>query len=209
MKGLILKDLFVLKDVLRIYIFIFAFYSWMALAENQTGLLLAIVFVCSTVLPINALAYDERSRWDRVANTMPVSRREIVMAKYMLSLILSAISSVVAGIIMLAGKVMPAEETLANIFIMLALSALYQAVLMPIIYKFGSEKSRIIMMTAILVPWLGITAMSKLNFIDLSAAIDFMDANAAKMPVIIVAVVAAVYVLSVILSINIYKNKDL
>ena len=40
------------------------------------------------MLVITSLAYDERSRWDRYALTMPVSRKEMVLSKYLLGLIL-------------------------------------------------------------------------------------------------------------------------
>ena len=209
MKGLILKDLFVLKDVLKIYVVIFLFYGWMALADGQTGLLMAIVFVCSTVRPVNALAYDERSHWDRVANTMPVSRRRIVLAKYLLSLLLAEASSVMAGLVMVVGRIVPLVEIVASIVVMLAMGAVYQAVLIPIIYKFGSEKSRIIMVAAMMIPWLLFTALAKTGMVDFSVLTAFMDANTAVMPFIIVAVVAVVYTLSALLSINIYSKKEL
>ena len=209
MKGLILKDLFVLKDVLKIYVVIFLFYGWMALADGQTGLLMAIVFVCSTVRPVNALAYDERSHWDRVANTMPVSRRRIVLAKYLLSLLLAGASSIMAGLVMVVGRIVPLVEIVASIVVMLAMGAVYQAVLIPIIYKFGSEKSRIIMVAAMMIPWLLFTALAKTGMVDFSVLTAFMDANTAVMPFIIVAVVAVVYTLSALLSINIYSKKEL
>ena len=85
MKGLLLKDLYVLKDSLKVYLIIFLLYGYMGIVEGEIGLMYAMVFITSVVLPITSVSYDERCGWDRLANTMPVSRKQIVYSKYLLA----------------------------------------------------------------------------------------------------------------------------
>ena len=89
MIGLVYKDLMVMKKTLALYMVIFAVYGYMSIAYDQGGLLFAMVLILSSIVPVSTIAYDERSKWDRIANTTPLSRKEIVMAKYLLSFTLT------------------------------------------------------------------------------------------------------------------------
>lgn len=40
----------------------------------------------SVMIPMSAIAYDDKAKWDRYALTMPVSRRDLVISKYLLAL---------------------------------------------------------------------------------------------------------------------------
>ena len=42
------------------------------------------------MIPMVAMSYDDKSKWDRYALTMPVSRRDMVLSKYLLALAFAA-----------------------------------------------------------------------------------------------------------------------
>ena len=77
MKALLYKDAMVLWKQMRIMLLlILVFAVFPSEFQNTFAVLYA------ALLPYSALAYDERSRWDRMAATMPYSTRDIVTEKY-------------------------------------------------------------------------------------------------------------------------------
>ena len=209
MIGLIYKDLMVMRKTLALYMVIFAVYGYMGIAYDQGGLLFAMVLVLSSMVPISSLAYDERCKWDRIANTAPLSRKEIVIAKYLFALLLTVFSVTVCFVIYLFDIRMPMAEKLIMCYALTMMGMLYQALLLPVNIKFGAEKGRNIMLGIMFIPMLLVVAVSNTGLVDMSAVIQFLQNNEHLIPYIATAVVAAVYTASVMLSVKIYENKDL
>lgn len=144
---------------------------------KQLGILLIIMFVCFTifsasivafalfyvaVLPITALAYDERSRWDELASMMPYSVGQLVGSKYLLGLVLvlglSALSLLVRAFVFGAGPMALFHDMTAVIGEMVlstltiaCLALLVMAVLLPFMFRFGAEKGRFAFIVMVLV----------------------------------------------------------
>jgi len=97
MKGLLIKDFFVISKQLKIFIAALIIFSIM---PGYSLSVFAILY--SGLLPITALAYDERSKWNNLAAMMPYSMGEIVFSKYLLGYICVfgiSILSVLGGLI--------------------------------------------------------------------------------------------------------------
>lgn len=209
MIGLIYKDLMVMRKTLALYMVIFVVYGYMGIAYDQGGLLIAMVLVMSSILPVSSIAYDERCKWDKIANTAPLSRKEIVMAKYLFAILLTVFSVAVCFVIYLFDSRMPMTEKLIMCYMLTMGGMLYQALLLPVNIKFGAEKGRNIMMAIMFVPVLFVVAVSNTGLVDLSAVVLFLENNEHLIPYIVTATVAVVYAASVTLSVKIYENKDL
>ena len=209
MIGLIYKDLMVMRKPLALYMVIFAVYGYMGIAYDQGGLLFAMVLVLSAMLPVSSIAYDERCKWDKIANTAPLSRKEIVMAKYLFAILLTVFSVAVCFVIYLFDSRMPMTEKLIMCYMLTMGGMLYQALLLPVNIKFGAEKGRNIMLAIMFVPVLFVVAVSNTGLVDLPAVVQFLENNEQLIPYIVTATVAVVYAASVTLSVKIYENKDL
>ena len=209
MIGLIYKDLMVMRKTLALYLVIFAVYGYMGIAYDQGGLLFAMVLVLSAMLPVSSIAYDERCKWDKIANTAPLSRKEIVLAKYLFAIVLTVFSVAVCFVIYLFDSRMPMTEKLIMCYMLTMGGMLYQALLLPVNIKFGAEKGRNIMLAIMFVPVLLVVAVSNTGLVDLSAMVLFLENNEHLIPYIVTATVAVVYAASVTLSVKIYENKDL
>lgn len=209
MIGLVYKDLMVMRKTLALYMVIFVVYGYMGIAYDQGGLLIAMVLVLSAILPVSSIAYDERCKWDKIANTAPLSRKEIVMAKYLFAILLTVFSVAVCFVIYLFDSRMPMTEKLIMCYMLTMGGMLYQALLLPVNIKFGAEKGRNIMMAIMFVPVLFVVAVSNTGLVDLSAVVQFLENNEHLIPYIFTAIVAVVYSVSVTLSVKIYENKDL
>ena len=209
MIGLIYKDLMVMRKTLALYMVIFVVYGYMGIAYDQGGLMFAMVLVLSAILPVSSIAYDERCKWDKIANTAPLSRKEIVMAKYLFAILLTVFSVAVCFVIYLFDSRMPMTEKLIMCYMLTMGGMLYQALLLPVNIKFGAEKGRNIMLAIMFVPVLLVVAVSNTGLVDLPAVVLFLENNEQLIPYIVTATVAVVYSVSVTLSVKIYENKDL
>ena len=209
MTGLVYKDLMVMKKTLALYMVIFAVYGYMSIAYDQGGLLFAMVLILSSMVPVSTIAYDERSKWDRIANTTPLSRKEIVTAKYLLAILLTAGSVAVCFVIYLFDKRIPLTENLMMCYILMLMGMFYQALLLPVNIKFGAEKGRNIMMAIMFVPVLIIIMIGKTGIVDIAAIEMFLTNNENLLPYIFTSAVLVVYAASIALSVKIYENKDL
>ena len=209
MTGLVYKDLMVMKKTLALYMVIFAVYGYMSIGYDQGGLLFAMVLILSSVVPVSTIAYDERSKWDRIANTTPLSRKEIVTAKYLLAILLTAGSVAVCFVIYLFDKRIPLTENLMMCYILMLMGMFYQALLLPVNIKFGAEKGRNIMMAIMFVPVLIIIMIGKTGIVDIAAIEMFLTNNENLLPYIFTSAVLMVYAASIVLSVKIYENKDL
>ncbi|MEG1783233.1 MAG: ABC-2 transporter permease, partial [Oscillospiraceae bacterium] len=96
MKGLILKDLYVLSKTFKVYGVLLLFYGVFGLTTGQPNFMMGMVCVLLAMLPITSLAYDERAKWDKYALTMPINKNDIVLSKYALGLLLSLIGAVIS-----------------------------------------------------------------------------------------------------------------
>ena len=96
---------------------------------------------------ITTFSYDEYNSWDAYAISMPVSRKDIVKSKYIASIILIFIAVIFTIIIsLIIGLIydnINFQEIIANVLICAASIIILEAIMFPLIYKFGVEKGRI------------------------------------------------------------------
>ncbi len=223
MKGIITKDLLALKQVAATMSLLMVFYVFLGfMSMNESGgsisYLSIMALVINVMVPLSCAGYDEQCGWDQFGASLPVSKNNIVACRYIVNLIIICFTSAVvfAGnmIFMAFGG---NASGLEAYIIPIVLSMLYIALINPIIYKFGVQKSRILIIAAILVPSMLIAAlgmlMSSAPEDKLSRLTDSLDSltSIPVMPVLIVSVVTAagLYVLSMLISTRIFRNKEL
>lgn len=192
---------------------------------KQLGILLVLMFVCFTifstsiigfslfyvaVLPITALAYDERSRWDELANMMPFSVGQLVGSKYLLGLVLvlglSAFSLLAQAFVYCSGP-MALFHDMAAIIGEIALSTLTIAclallvmtVLLPFMFRFGAEKGRFAFIVMVLV---FLVIYSKL---ESWISVSYEAISPVVLLLMLVAVTAVVFSVSWRLSVRFYR----
>lgn len=109
----------------------------------------------AALLPITAMAYDERARWDLYAAGLPYSRRDLVLGKYLLSWLsiaataaLSLLCQLVLSLFRGAGDLPALVDALPLI---VCAPLLLSAVLLPVLFRYGVERGRMIFYGAIAV----------------------------------------------------------
>lgn len=201
MGGLILKDLYGLKQQLKIYIIIAVVWLLIAVTTRDMSFFSGLVMMFTFLVPITSLAYDEKSRFDAYALTMPVKRSDIVLSKYLLSLICGAVCAL-AGFFVNVICMNDIFETTVVTLILLCVGIFFSSIVLPLLFRFGVEKGRTIMMAVLLLP-----VILTLLFSKFDVAIpenEFIKFSLLFVPVL----TAVVFFVSFQISKKIYEKKE-
>ena len=147
MKGLLLKDWYMTKKYCRAYLLIAVVF--VAVSFFSDGDMFFTFYPCLLcgMIPVNLLAYDERSRWIQYSETLPYSRAQIVSSKYLIGLMaqmaMLLVTGIVQGIRMSIGGTLRLDEFSMLMLLMLIISTLSPSICLPFVFKLGVEKGRI------------------------------------------------------------------
>ena len=156
MKGLLYKDFCVLKKQVKILVVFVLFYSVWAVVSNTPSMMSTMVVLISMMLPISSMSYDEAGQWYCYAFSLPVSRRSLVLSKYLLGFLTAMggllVCSVCNLIILYLTNWENALESWVIIGVSLEVGVIFLSVLIPLLFKFGVEKGRFILVAVAVVP---------------------------------------------------------
>lgn len=146
MRALFLKDWYMAKSYCRSYLLVILVFAGVSLISSESLFFAAYPSMMAGILPVTLISYDERFRWTTYAGALPISRRDEVREKYLLSLLLA----VAVGAFMVAaqaasvkGRGVALNEGFAMMIVgTFAFSLLGPCVLLPLSFRFGSEKAR-------------------------------------------------------------------
>lgn len=170
-----------------------------------------MIMLIFSMIPMSTFGYDERTNTSRYLNTLPISRKEIVLEKYILtfiSIVLGAILGSIISIILayLSTRSIPNVNSMLPYIMggILGIS-LIDSIQIIAIYKYGMEKGRIMLYVMILGLVLVITLLSYILPKDISLP----NINNNYVMVLIIAIIVfIIYYVSYKISYNIYKKKD-
>ena len=86
MKALLLKDIKVLAGNMKLYFILILLYILLGGFVPDLGIFQLYPILLFSLFPVTALSYDERCHWTRFGITLPVSRSELVLSKYILGI---------------------------------------------------------------------------------------------------------------------------
>ena len=150
-KGLITKDILQLKTYKRtLIIFIVIFTLTSISGEGGIGKMLAIMLTLGFgMFSMASFNYDELNKADRYILTLPLTKKQVVLSKYILvicSTIIGSIIGITLGVILTfaINKQVPNIEELISVGLGSVLGiGLIEAIQIPCVYKWGAEKGRI------------------------------------------------------------------
>ncbi len=211
MIGLILKDIYNLKKHAKQYMLMLVVFGLFAFNFKNPSYLIGMIAMMASMLVITSMSYDEYARWDKYALTMPILKKDIVLAKYILLVISLLSGTVLSGAISLvmamSMKLQDPKETLLTCGIVALVVLLLFCILIPILFKFGVEKARIIMFAVFIIPTFTVAGviklMEKLNIPK--PGVEQIRMLGYAFPV----VVLMVLFLSYNISVSIYNKKEL
>ena len=141
MLGLIKKDFLIIKANSKQMLIIFAIY--LILIFQGTMDITFVVPLIGIMLFISTFSYDDFNNWNPYAVTLPDGRKNVVKAKYIASVILTVILSVVAlalgiGVAYIKSNSINIEEILSSLMGTMLSGVIIISLLYPIVFKFGA-----------------------------------------------------------------------
>lgn len=199
MKALIKKDIFTVLKSMKVFLVIIILFS---IIPNFSASSFAVVY--ASMLPLTALAYDERSKWDTLAATMPYSPWQIVGSKYALgylglagSILLTLAAQAATRLLGVAFEAVSSESMLYAACTGLMMTALS----LPAAFRFGVEKGRL-MLTALMLCILAVVLLS-----DRLKQVFSADTSAASLRIAALIFFAAINAASIALSAKLYEKR--
>ncbi len=218
--GLITKDLLQLKSyrkTLIIFILIFVFTGIAQETTKSVGVMIAVMLTLGFgMFGMATFNYDEQSKADRYILTFPLTKKEILISKYIFiisSTIIGAIVGIIASflIVFIIDKQLPSFYDYINVALAGILGVgLIEAIQIPCVYKWGAEKGRIQMfiVAAIIILLIGgIFLVGENTNINLPIS-DILNTIINFLPVILILATLIIYYISYRVSYRIYKNKE-
>lgn len=201
MRALLMKDCYTLWKQLRIFIVVMLVIT---VFNGTFGNLFIVVW--AAMMPYTAMAYDERSKWDQLAAMMPYSIRDIVLSKYLLGWLCcgaaALFSLAVQSILTVLRFPMAALDPTANLLGFCA-SLCVLALTLPLMFRFGVEKGRLVMFLLIFLVCGTAGALG-------SIAVDIGDGLLRMPPLLLIGLPAAAAVLTAIsipLAMRLYQKR--
>ncbi len=143
MKALLYKDFLVAKKYLKmLFVMDLLFVTVSIFGSSETPFLTIFPLVMCAPTVTSLLSYDERFHFNRCCDSMPVSRKTQVDEKYLLALGYVAVIFLLCALGVFRRFPAGGERTLL-LTAMLAGGLLPVSLLLPVMFRLGTEKGRI------------------------------------------------------------------
>lgn len=209
MLGLIKKDFLLIKANLKSMIIIFVIY--IILAFQGTFDVTFIIPLIGIMLFISTFSYDDFNNWNSYAVTLPDGRKNVVRAKYIASIILTAVLGIVAlaigvGIGYAKTNNINIEEIISSLMGTILSNVIIISLLYPIVFKFGATNGRIILFAVVF----GIAGIGALisQFVDMTPIINMINELDNYVLIAIPIISIMLLGISYLISNKIYQNKE-
>lgn len=142
-RGLLLKDIFELWAQCRVQLVLTGVYLLLPLFIKGIGLFASVGMMLLAMMPIYALGYDERCRWERYALAMPVRKSDLFWSRFLLGVIAIALGAAVQA---LAALLTRRGELLSSLAVTAPSAVVYLLITLPLMMKLGVEKGRFLLL---------------------------------------------------------------
>ena len=214
MIGLLKKEYYLMEGQMKSWLIVAVFcffYSYFMNADSFLFMLIILIGIMSTM---TVFSLDKACGWDTYAISLPLTRKEIVEARYLFAFLIDIGVSLACCLLMLLRGLIKGgvniPESLHSLFQILLVTILMQLLLFPVIYKLGVEKARFVYMAVFICLSLGVLGLSQLD--DNGAVLAGIRINAEKImqygEIAAVILAAAGLFLSLRLSVRIYEKKE-
>lgn len=156
MTGLIKKDFYLSVSMFKSYVLVAAVFALLTLAGiYEISFFVTYMSVMCIMIPVNLFAYDEQARWDKYAAALPSGRAGVVKARYLFTILVCLGSLLFALLLQLIVALVSGAQGQERVDFLLsglfpaAYGCFMNAILLPLLFKFGSQKGRIYLILAL------------------------------------------------------------
>ncbi len=206
MKGLLIKDFkYIAKHHLG-FLFVSALFFCMSVFSDASVFFCYYSVAMISLMPVFTMAYDEAYKWSKYEAVIPVKKHLIVLEKYILVFIASIPAIFIETAIFHFYKKTDPQTTASLACMMLFISLLSPAVVLPLNFRFGYLKGKLINIIVIAVMAASITAINMKNSIAQTA----IEKRFTPLPDAQLFAVFALIIISVsiFISVMLYKKRE-
>ena len=213
MKGLIVKDLLILKNQMKNLLIILMFFIIFSIINKDLSFITFIIPFYIVMLIISTFSYDEFNHWNTFCNTLPFTRNEIVRAKYIL-VIVGILLSLAIGLLLACGMTLIDSSFVLDQSLPLVIGtsfgiSLTLELLIPFLYKYGVQKGKMAIFAIVIGFSLIMTLIGKTFKFNLNGFVTFIDGLSVYIIVglLLIITICMIYI-SYKISCKIYFNKE-
>lgn len=161
MKGLILKDLYNIAHNSKSMFFILFVFAFAFIPSSGVQSYIFMCAILCSMMIVTTFTFDDKSDWARYAMVMPISKGDLVAGKFIVMAVFSAAGAVlglvigsIGGIITKNITLTPASvcELLFMTLVALVFAIVFGSMSIPLVFRFGAEKGRILLLVSFFIP---------------------------------------------------------
>ncbi|MCI9576538.1 MAG: ABC-2 transporter permease [Clostridiales bacterium] len=210
MIGLLRKDFLILRKELLLLLGVVLFNAIIHLEAKSSLSLVILPVVLGMVLSLASMAYDEKSKWDGYARSLPVTSKHLVLSKYLFGTCCYGGSVALMLPLLVLVDWLAGRSVTAMLPFLLSFSAIalfLMAVMFPIAFQIGVIKTRFVMvMVIILIAVVTGLLYSQVQESDIQQI--FHSGLGVLCAVAVPAISVVSYVVSFWISVGIYRRKE-
>lgn len=217
MYGLIIKDLCSLKKNIKIITLLFGVYFIIGLITKNFKLFNIVVAISSFIIPVNAISFDEKSRFEKYALTMPISRKELILSKYLLGIILGLVCVIIGLLLNIISYyllgITITSKSIIIVFTYFFVTMIILFVTLPLFFKFGTEKARYVILAIFSLPLL-IILIAKTTEFDFNIISSYLEISwltsleIYSILTLAIIFIIIIFIISLLISYKTYENKE-
>ena len=162
MKSLILKDLYNIGHNAKSMLFMLLVFAFLFIPSGGPEAYIITSGILCSMMVITTFSFDDNSKWMKYAMITPISKKDLVAGKFIVLLIFSAIGAVsglvigsIGGILVHKFDYSKGSNILAILLVTVAslvIAEIFGSISIPLLFKFGAEKTRILSLISLIVP---------------------------------------------------------
>lgn len=155
MKGLWTKDIKLISSQQKSLLAIWLIAAAILITTDQISFAITYTSIITSMIGVSTITYDAFDNGNVFLFTLPFTRKEYAMEKYLFTLFLGAIAAI-GGILLVIVVMMAkgtfsvnAEEIMITVLINIPILLIFQAIFLPFQLKYEGEKGRIAVLATI------------------------------------------------------------
>lgn len=199
MKGLLLKDWYMLWHYCKSFLLMVVVFAFSYLYFPENTFLFVYPMLLASILSMSLLSYEERCGWSVYCKSLPLSHWLIVGEKYVFTclctVVMLALLMPIQYSVLRRLPVFPWETFWGSVSTLALLGLVGPSVLLPLLFRFGTEKGR-------LAYYLVIGAGCAVSFVMRA------QLPALSHPSLLLILAVLVMVVSYLLSVQFYRKRE-
>lgn len=205
MKGLLLKDFYTITKYCRIFFLVIIVFIALSCFGSESVFFILYPLVFAGMIPTTLFSYDEREKWNITCETLPCTRTQYVNGKYLMGLILQIavliLSAIAQAVKMSIVGTFELTAFLSIIAIMFGFCLFIPTIILPLLFRFGAEKGRIVYLVVIGILCAATAALFGFDVLNNIAATQLISPILCSISVVL-------FALSWVLSVMFYKKRE-